>query len=192
MFIYCIWGWGVKNSELWISNQGHVMADFMASYLQVLTIPPLCVPGDCRKSRRAKCPRLWALPLKPCWQTAPYRSQSTALYALIMASIRVNISTDTLIQTYHPHPPDTGFYTLTASLHLSRHGKMRNGPTLHFIYLFIYVFRRVFFSQSISDVLRKELLHVTALSWVLLSRLPWQSANKEDRRDACMFISCSC
>ncbi len=46
---------GVKNSKLWMSNQRHVMADFMASYLQVLTVPSLCVLGDCGKSRRAKC-----------------------------------------------------------------------------------------------------------------------------------------
>lgn len=103
---------GVKNSKLWMSNQRHVMADFMASYLQVLTVPSLCVLGDCGKSRRAKCPRLWALPLKPCWHAAPYRSQSAALYALIMASIRVNISTEPSYKHITPTPLTPTFILL--------------------------------------------------------------------------------
>jgi len=94
----------VKNSKLWMSNQRHVMSDFMASYLLVLTVPSLCVPGDCRKSQCAKCPRLWALPLKPCWHAAPLSEQSAALYALIMASIRVNISTDPSYKHITPTP----------------------------------------------------------------------------------------
>lgn len=103
---------GVKNSKLWMSNQRNVMADFMASYLQVLTVPSLCLPGDCRKSQRAKCPRLWALPLKPCWHAAPYRSQSAALYALIMASIRVNISTEPSYKHITPTPLTPAFILL--------------------------------------------------------------------------------
>lgn len=144
------------------------MADFMPCYLQVLTTPFLCVLGDCMKSYAAwQEPKAPGLSFKPCWHAAPYRSESDALYALIMASIRENVSTESSykhISATAPHPFDTHFHTLTARPHLSRHEKTRNGPTFHFIYLFIYVFRGVFFSQSICDSSRKELLHVLVLA----------------------------
>lgn len=117
--------------------------------------------------QHGKIPVLQASPLKPFWHAAPYRSESDALYALIMASIRENVSTEPShkhISATFPHPFDTHFYTLTASPHLSQHEKMRNGPTLHFIYLFSYVFRGVFFSQSISAASGKELLRVLVLA----------------------------
>lgn len=137
--------------------------------------------------QHGKNPRLQASPLKPCWHAAPYRSESDALYVLIMASIRENVSTEPSykhISATPPHPFDTHFHTLTARPHLSRHEKTRNGSTFHFIYLFIYVFRGVFFSQSICDSSRKELLHVLVLAWVLLFGLLLWSANKRS-----VFIS---
>lgn len=132
----------------------------------------LCVPGDWGEvsmpSAQGWRQQTELAPLKLCWLRAPYRSQSTALYAFIMASIRVNISTS-------PYTSPLAFKCHTTRQQPSH--KMRTVPTLRLIYLFIYVFRH-FHPERFLLFLRKELLHVSRPASLCLSP------------DGCLMLEC--